>query len=367
MRPQDDRFDGAALHGPPHCVAKGETGIVLSINQVQGLKVFLPPEEKRRIKKDGTERAPKRLGKVHAVVFAPGGRRVVGFMVKRPDIAGMVKREDLFLGLDSFETAEGGILCTQGNDSFDDSARKRLRIGDNWDRCIIWGGMDVKTTDGHVLGYVTDVSFSPKTGAVSAFDVSDGTVSTQLVGVVRVPAKMLVGYEGGWMTVKPEAAKIKLSGGLAEKAGTASAKAQYEGKKAGKKAAKATSEVVDKGSYQLGRAIGKAKRAVAAAQGPDEESQLPPVEAQDARVSKTSAGSLPKPVDSEEKRVYAPKTVAKNAKSENNGADKENRAKRPSTKNKSASSDAARKLGKQLGKTKGMFEDFKREFDENSR
>ena len=45
----------------------------------------------------GESGALKRLGRIHMTVFDPDGRRVVGFLVKRPDVAGMVKRSDRLL------------------------------------------------------------------------------------------------------------------------------------------------------------------------------------------------------------------------------------------------------------------------------
>lgn len=368
---------------------------MLSINQLQGLKVYLPPEERKRLKRDGSERKPKRIGKVHSVVFSPNGRKVVGLMVKRPDIAGMVKRDDLFLGLDAFEASDQTLHVTMGDDSFDDAARERLKVRD-WDSCIIWGGMDVKTSDGHELGHVTDITFNSKTGAVKDVCVSDGSMSTALVGVVPIPVKLVVGYQDGWMLVKPEAADLKLSGGLAEKAGTATAKMKVEGKKAGEKAGKATAEAVDKGSYQLGRALGKAKRAIKEAQAEDEP-QLPPVKAADVVVAKKQGEPAALIADSEtnvKKRTYAPKKGSNGAAGGHNGtAGKKSTGKaaagrKPTSKSAASKPTAgkstaskpiaskkagvvspktARAVGKQLGKTKGMFSDFMHEFEENSK
>ena len=56
-----------------------------------GVKVYRKPAEDKRTKKDGTPRSPKKLGKIHFPVFTPGGTRVVGFMVRQSDIAGMIE------------------------------------------------------------------------------------------------------------------------------------------------------------------------------------------------------------------------------------------------------------------------------------
>jgi uncharacterized protein YrrD len=353
---------------------------MLTTGEMQGKRVLLPQKDGRK-----GPRPPKRLGKVHAAVFSPNGRRVVGFMVKRPDIAGMVKRDDIFLALDSFELTAEGALCTAGDASFDDAARERLGL--DWDACIIWVGMDVVTTQGKELGYVGDASFTPSTGVVRHYDVGDGGVSAAFVGQVRIPPKMLVGYSDGRMVVKPEAADLLPSGGIAAKAGEGYAKARIEGGKAGRKAAEATGEAVDKGSFELGRMLGKAKRRIAEARADDE--PAPARELEDAKVRKVGgpAGDLPEASEGEMK-TFVPRTVAKPSSSGDNGArtgraretkvkgDKGASPSKGSAKAKarsarkpapSTSEAIARDLGKRLGASRGMFSDFKREFDENSK
>ncbi len=64
----------------------------------QGVKIYRIPPEAKRTRKDGTPRDPKRLGKVHFPVFTADGRSVVGFMVSPPDVAGMIKQPDRFVG-----------------------------------------------------------------------------------------------------------------------------------------------------------------------------------------------------------------------------------------------------------------------------
>lgn len=215
------------------------------LSQITGKPVYVP--------KRGKSKAFERLGKAHQAVFSPEGTRVVGFLVSRPDIAGMVKRPDVFVAFDALEPVEGGYRVTMGDEAFDDRARKRLAL--DWDRCVMWTGMDAKTTKGKVLGYVGDSEFDPKTGEVASFLIGDGSVAESLVGSVRVPVSMLVGYERGWMIVTPEAAEQALTGGLAGKAGEATARAKAEGAKA----AEAAGRAVDKGSRALGKQLGRTK------------------------------------------------------------------------------------------------------------
>ena len=225
---------------------------MLKLSQLTGVAVYAPKGTRGKAATTFT-----RLGKVHLTVFAPDGRRVVGFLVMRPDVAGMVKRTDVFVALDAIAPCDGGIRVVGGEGSFDDQARERLGL--DWDSCLIWSGMDAKTTDGKMLGYVNDAEFNTKTGQVDCFMIGDGGMAQQLVGSLKIPAGMLRGYEKGFMLVAPEAAGQALTGGVAGKAGESYARAKYEGKKAAAKAGKAAGEAVDKGSRALGKQIGRTK------------------------------------------------------------------------------------------------------------
>ena len=145
-----------------------------------GAKIYRKPTEDKRTKKDGTPRSPKKLGKIHFPVFTPGGTRVVGFMVRQSDIAGMIERPDRFVALDAIGVYEGAIAVDDVKDTYDAAAAKRLDI--NLDDCIIWVGMDVRTESGDVVGYCSDVEFKPRSGIVQAFYVTAGAASSVLVG-----------------------------------------------------------------------------------------------------------------------------------------------------------------------------------------
>ena len=225
---------------------------MLKISQMTGVIVYAPKGKSGKAAKAFT-----RLGKVHLAVFTPEGTHVAGFLVMRPDVAGMVKREDVFVALDALAPCDGGVRVTGGPESYDDAARARLGL--DWDQCLIWSGMDAKTTDGKQLGYVNDAVYNTKTGAVESFLVGDGGMAQQLVGSVQIPVDMLRGYEKGYMLVAPEAAHQALTGGVAGKAGESYARAKYEGKQAAAKAGKVAGEAVDKGSRALGKQIGRTK------------------------------------------------------------------------------------------------------------
>ena len=230
---------------------------MLRVSQLMRVPVHVP---KKGRKGDPRELAPadlSKLGEVHQVVFAPSGKRVVGYLVRRPDVAGMIKLDDAFVALDRCVANDAGLVVTR-SDGLDDAARERLGL--DWDACIIWAGMDAKTSDGKELGWVSDVEFRPKNGKVTSFYVGDGSIATSLVGNVVIPGDMLRGYEGGYMIVDPQAAGLQLDGGLAAKAGEGYAKAKLSGKRAAAKAAEVAEVATEQGARNLGSMIGKARK-----------------------------------------------------------------------------------------------------------
>ena len=344
---------------------------MLKVSQLVGLKVFAP--KKPKTQKDGTvtERL-QRLGKVHNAVFSPDGRSVVGLLVKRPDVVGIIKRDDAFVALDSFELApDGTVTVTRPEDGLDDTAIRRLGL--DWDACIIWSGMDAKTTEGKPLGYVSDAEFSEKTGEVSRFSSTDGGVAHALLGSFVITPDMLRGYRDGCMIVDAGGRAVALDGGLAGAAGEGYARAKVKGAEVGKKVGAAAGEAVDKGSFALGKMIGKAQRAIkdAAEEGEKDEAapQPPAMEAADVRVTKPAEG-LPEraagaPADRPAPKTYrpAPEQPAPAARPAQKAAPK-----KPAPKKKPNTGDkVARAAGKQLGSLGKMFGSFKDEFDKASK
>ena len=181
------------------------------IDAYQGVRVLLT-KKARKDKKNPDAPAEKlsKLGKIHMAVFAPNGRQLVGFLVARPDVAGMVKREDAFLAWDSFEPCERGIVVTRPDDGLGDAARKRLGL--DWDKCIMWAGMDARTRSGKVLGYVNDVEFDLKTGRAKTFYIGDGGMARALVGADSgrlLPACAMLG--GTYLVLMDDLARSLLS------------------------------------------------------------------------------------------------------------------------------------------------------------
>lgn len=234
------------------------------VSDLQGKRVYRVLPEDKRERKDGTERGPRKLGRIHYPVFTPKGDRVVGFMVQLPDIAGMIRQEDNFLSFDAFDFGRDDLVVPNGDEFYDRGAAKRLGI--DLDACIIFTGMDVRTKSGENLGYCSDAAFSEENGTVSAFIISEGAASTALVGNREIPSGYLLGYHDGFMIVGDDAASLAFSGGAAAKAAEVSVKVS-DGAKKGAAAVKKGAEVldekgskaVDKGSRALGKQLGKTK------------------------------------------------------------------------------------------------------------
>ena len=232
---------------------------MLTTREVKSVLVCRKPKKGKEYTADGLPRRGHKIGKVYKTVFDPSGMRVVGFIVRRPDLLWMFKRPEKFLSLDAMDASEGVIRATKGMDSWDDRAVKRCGL--DWDKCLIWEGMTVRVsgTD-DILGHVDDVSFDEETGAADAFFLDDGGTARALIGSVEIPADLVIGYKDDYLVVKPEAAQCKLSGGLAAKAGTATAKATIAAREGTKKAGQAASKAVDAGAVGLGKGIGRLKR-----------------------------------------------------------------------------------------------------------
>lgn len=283
--------------------------------------------------KQGNKQEKKlvRVGKARMILCDPSGRRVVGLLVKQPDIAGMVKRPDIFIALDGLHLIPEGILIDESTPAiFDDEARKRLGL--DWDACIMWSGMDAKTQSNKELGYVNNFVFDEKSGAIDYFCIGDGSVAQSLVGSLCIPAALLKGYAKGFMIVDDAAANLELSGGVAARAGEGYAKAKIAGKDAAKAAGEATAKAVDKGSHALGKSIGDLKRAsIEAKEAYKAEAPKPKGK---TTAGKTTAGKT--------------KTISKNVQ-------------------KPASAQAAREVGKQLNKMGKMFSAFANEYKKSSK
>lgn len=253
----------------------------------------------------------RKLGRVRFGVFDPAGTRLVGLVVRRPDVVGMVRRDDTFVAWDRVRIDDDGtLLLLDPTGARDDEACTRLGL--DWDACIIWMGMDAHTREGRHLGHVSDAEFDAATGRVDSFCASNGQVADAIVGSFRIPVHMVVGYSNGAMVVDQGDEFLDVDGGLAATAGAAAASAGA-----------AVSSAVEKGSHALGHAIGKAK-------------------AQAAQAKAEAAA--------EEEAAKAKQAVVE-------ASDK------PSVAEPQATQQAVRAVGRQMGRLGGMFSAFKDEYD----
>lgn len=227
------------------------------VGDFQGLKIYRAVPEDKLTRKDGTPREPRRLGKIHLAVFTPDGRRMIGFMVSPPDIAGMIKQPDRFVPFDALSWYEGVLVVADSKASYDKAAAERLGV--DLDACIVWCGMDVVTEAGKTLGYCSNAAFNPKTGVVTAFTVTAGAAATALLGTVEMPASMVRGYRDGAMIVSDDAAELDVSGGMAAKAAEATVVISDKVKSGARKLDEHGSVAVEKGSRALGKQLGKTK------------------------------------------------------------------------------------------------------------
>lgn len=335
---------------------------MLRVGSLTGRRVLL--HKKTTTAKDGTVTDKyQKLGRVHAAVFTPDGKHVAGFTIKRPDVAGMVKRADAFLARDSLKVVdEKTVLVMRPEGGLDEAALRRLDL--DWDRCIMWSGMDAKTTAGKPLGYVSDAEYDEGSGAVTRFFTADGGMARALIGSFVITPDMVRGYRDGFMIVEPGDKSVQLDGGLAGAAGEGYARAKAGASEVGKKVGAAAGEAVDKGSFALGRVLGKAKRAIADAATPeDEPPAVPEVPAADVRVEKPTARIAEKSAQPAAGATrQRPKTYAPTAKAPTPKA-------KPAPKKKPATTGdkVARAAGKQLSGLGKMFGSFKDEFDKASK
>lgn len=340
-----------------------------TMGELTRLKVYTFKKQSKKQIEAGEEPQPKKLGRVHNLVFSPDSRRVVGIMVKRPDIAGMVKQADRFLALDAMDVREGGIVCTREKDGFDDAAAKRLGL--DLDRSIIWGGADVHCESGKFLGYVMDARFDLATGDVDCFCAQEGETASALVGSFEIPAAWVLRYSKGTMVVRDESATLQLSGGLAGKAGEGYAVVKDKAKETAAKAGAAAGEAVDKGSHALGGALGRLgagmKQAVGNFQDESGVGRKPSGVGRKPTGEKAVAKGGKPPAGAAARTAGAKSATAKPAAAKPSSA-KTSSANKPQADDVSkAAGKAARAVGEQLGKTSGMFSGFLREFKDASK
>lgn len=233
----------------------------------------------------GGKRGTKRIGKIRYFVFHPSEKKVVGFIVKRPDLLWMFRRKDLFVSIDGYDMIDGRVVIRDSSSASGASAYRALGVDP--DQCIMWVGLPLMTEDGQSFGVVGNVTFNELTGAIKNIESDSGATANALLGKREIPAKLIRGFRQGMgvaltlsdqkvdedaepvlgaILVSSEVRELEVEGGVAEKAGKATAVAVDKASKAGakvsktaSKAAKKTGQIVNKGAYETGKQIGKTK------------------------------------------------------------------------------------------------------------
>ena len=313
----------------------------------------------------GGKKGTKRIGKVRRFVFHPKEKRVVGFVVKRPDLLWMFRRKDLFVAVSGYEIEDGRIVVSNDPAATNRAACKALGV--DWDACVLWVGLPVMTEDGDALGVVGSVTFDRKTGVVDSVTTDSGATANALLGKREIPANLVKGFRRGMgaalaqtgaegeeseevvlgaILVAEEARDIAVEGGLAEKAGEATAvvvdkahTAVDKAKSVASAAAKKTGEVVNKGAYATGKQIAATKGMFSGFKEEYDKARGPKPSQEKAleKAAEPKAEELPAPT-AQAKKAPAKQGAAKQ------GAAKKQAAKKPAPK-------------------KNMFSAFKEEYD----
>lgn len=264
------------------------SAIVMNTNDLSHKKVRMSAPRKND--PDNT----KKVGRIHAFVFHPRRAQLVGYLIKRPDVALMFRRDDMFVAFDGLEDIDGTLVVKDDPAFAGRTATKALKKteGITLDDCIIWFGLPVITPDGVTLGVAENVEFDAQTGQVLFLELGQGATANTLLGRRRVPASMIRGFKRGQgarlyltddddpeslgaLVVDDAALSLEAEGGVAEKAGTATAVATDKAKRTYKKvvrkasdvsrkaepkvkeATKAAGEAVQKGVFATGRQIAR--------------------------------------------------------------------------------------------------------------
>lgn len=253
-------------------------GIQMTTSTVRGMKVH-----------DATKPG-KTVGKAHVFVFHPTQRKVVGFTVKRPDMALMFHRSEAFVPVGSFHVEDRVVMVDAGTLGSGKSACKKLGV--DWDECIAWEGLALVTEDGKRVGRVGEVTFDIETGAVTSLRVDRGGANDALLGRVDLDASYVRGFAfgvgdviesvendeddqalRGALVVLPEALETEALGGLAERAGAGCARAASKARAGMDKAregverlrpkaddaAVQAGEALSNGAYKVGEQLGRTR------------------------------------------------------------------------------------------------------------
>ena len=202
----------------------------------------------------------KKIGRLHYFVFS--GNRCVGVLVKRPDVALMFRRKDVFAPLKSVNFQSRTIILDSDYEKQGNNFLKANKI--KLTQTFVYDGMAVQCENGTALGCIDSVTCDSK-GAITNIQVSDGATSDKLLGLRTVPAELLIGMKNGTgavrlvsteggedegvgvFVVKDEAEGIKFKGGATQKLAVSTIKAKNKAAETAVKAKDAAMPMVAKG------------------------------------------------------------------------------------------------------------------------
>ncbi|MBR2805068.1 MAG: PRC-barrel domain protein, partial [Eggerthellaceae bacterium] len=108
----------------------------------------------------------------------------------------MFHRKDLFVALDGFDIDDDNqIVVHDDPTATDKGARKALDL--DWDKCVIWVGMPVMTASGDFIGYIDVVTFDRESGAIVRVSTENGAANDALLGKRIIPASYIKGFRRG--------------------------------------------------------------------------------------------------------------------------------------------------------------------------
>lgn len=218
-------------------------GVTVSLRQIYRCQVL---NEKQEV-----------MGTVDDVLFHPNKPCAVGFSVKPLRIGGLIALPMRYLLFENTALNEEGQLVVALDGAVPTSpkeekaarnawnARAEKTLGFSWDESVIYYGQNVYTTQGALLGKVSDARFDLDSGEVSVLQVTAGTTSDSLLGKRAIPGSMVHGFDAEQFGVicADEAADIDYEGGVAEQAGRATEVAVEAATVASKAATEASKKV----------------------------------------------------------------------------------------------------------------------------
>ena len=202
----------------------------------------------------------KKLGRLHYFLFQKN--LCLGALIKRPDVALMFRRKDVFAPLKAINFQAKTIILDDDYEKQGEAFLKENKI--KLSQTFVYDGMSVQCENGEALGCIDSVICDAK-GSLREILISDGATSDKLLGLRTIPADLIVGMKTGTgavrlvstdgsddegvgvFVVKDEAADVKMKGGATQKLAVTTIKAKNKAAESASKAAEIAIPAVAKG------------------------------------------------------------------------------------------------------------------------